>query len=1131
MSRSYLHLKFFFLIPFLASLNTSAQNIADLSSGKWHKLKITSNGVYKIDRNLFTAMGFDANSINPRYIRVFGNGGGMLPQPIAMPRPLLTETSILVQGESDGKFDDGDYILFYAEGADSYGFDAKRSIFRYEKNLYSDENYYFITVSDTPGARLTTAENITGSYPVISEFNDFAYHELDEHNELSSGREWFGEKFGTVSDVSLTFQLSNIVAGSDLKIVSDVMLQSYAPATFNLFLNGIHLADQSLGSIPAGSYSIKGHERRDTFLINDDLISAAGRNEQEAKYHFTKTAGFSQGYLDFILVNCRRALRLYGNQTIFTSEQSLENTVSTFSISAVSANTSIWNITDIYNPQVQKFETTGSNLNFSAVSSTLNNYIIFNDNIPAPALAGNVTNQNLRGLPAANLIIITHSDFESEAQRLAQHRRIHSNWSAHVVTVEQIYNEFSSGRQDITALRDFIKVIYDQDPQQLKAVLFFGRGSYDFKMRVANNTNFVPIYQSRSSLNPLETYASDDYFVFLEDHEGNWGERPSVQHHTLDAGVGRIPVSTAGQAQNIVDKIIKYETQQRSHGYWRKKISFVADDGNGVDEFDTLHQYHADVLANMIEDEPNGLDTKKIFMGTYKKTVRPNGETVEPMAEDIERAFDDGAVIINYTGHGSEKVWADERVLTEASIDELTNEFFPFLVTATCEFGRNDDPFQTSSAERSLTKKDAGSIGLVTTTRPVNAFSNFGLNIAFYNALLAKENGFYNHIGEVFRQTKNNSTSGVSNRNFTLLGDPSMHLALPPYSVNVTSIAAEDGSDTLKALSKVTVTGHIEDVNGIVSGYEGTVEALLFDKKEAFETTGRNDPSFKFEAWKNILFRGNASVKEGEFKLEFVVPKNISYAIAEGKLSLYASSESFPHAAGFNDDFKIGGTDAAPPADTAPPEIKLFIGDTTFTNGGYTTSDTYLVAHLKDNSGINISGYGVGNGLIAILDDEDQTFILNDYYVADMDTYKSGRIKFPLRNISPGEHHITMKVWDVYNNTSDASITFYVTDGRVIVVNEFAAYPNPIANNATIFFSHNLTGEDLETTLSIYTPGGILLGKHETVFENASTKVDLIEIDNVDKNLAPGIYFARLVVRSLSNGSKMERLTKLIILN
>lgn len=1131
MIRSYYHLALIVLIPFFVSIDVIAQDVADLSTGKWHKLKVTSNGVYKIDRNLFAAMGFNVNSVDPRNIRIFGNEGGMLPQSLATPRPALIETAIFVQGEADGSFNEGDYILFYATGADGYSYDVKHSVFRYEKNLYSDENYYFITVSDSQGTRLTSISNIEGDFPVINTFNDFAYHELDEYNELKSGREWYGEKLGSVSELALKFPLTNIVAGSELKIVSDVMAQSYAPATFKLFLNGVHVGDQPLGSIPAGSYSVKGHERRDTFLINADMVNATQRTEQEVKYQFTKTAGFSQGFLDFILINYQRSLRLYGDQTQFTSDESLDNAVSRFQISNVNGNVRIWDITDVYHPQVQNFSSSATNASFNAASSTLKNYIVFNDNIPAPTPVGDVPNQNLGGLQAANLIIITHPLFEQEANRLAQHRRSHSSWSVHVVNVDQVYNEFSSGRQDVSALRDFIKVVYDKDPQQLKAVLFFGRGSYDYKMRVANNTNFVPIYQSRSSLNPLETYASDDFFVFLEDDEGNWGERPSVQHHTLDAGVGRIPVVNPEQARNVVDKIIKYESGQRSHGYWRKRISFVADDGNSVDEFDTLHQYHADVLANMIEDEPNGLDTRKIFMGTYKKTVRPNGETVEAMADDIERAFDDGAVIINYTGHGSEKVWADERVLTEASINDLSNEFFPFLVTATCEFGRNDDPFQTSSAELSLTRKNAGAIGLVTTTRPVNAFSNFGLNIAFYDALLAKEGGFYQHIGEIFRQTKNNSTSGVSNRNFTLLGDPSMHLAIPPYNIVLNSIATSGGSDTLKALSHVTVEGQIEDVNGIVNDYEGIVEVVLFDKKENLETIGRNDPSFEFRAWKNILFRGNASVKEGRFTLEFVVPKNISYNIAEGKLSLYASSDNRAHAAGLSNAFKIGGTETAPIADSEPPLIKLFIGDTTFVNGGYTTSDTYLVAHLTDENGINISGYGVGNSLLAVLDDDSETFILNDYYSADINTYTSGKIKFPLRNLSPGEHNLTLKAWDVYNNTAEASISFRVTDGREIIIDQFATFPNPFTENATIFFSHNLSGDDLDTRLSIFSPEGVLLTEHEVFIENAETQVNIIEIDNRDKKLAPGIYFARLEVRSLSNGSKMNRVAKLIILN
>lgn len=1107
-----------------------------LHTGDWYKLAVSKTGVYRISYDLLRKMGINPGQINPQNIKIYGHKGGMLPQTAGIARPNdLMECAIAVTGQDDGTFDKNDFILFYAEGPDDYEFDVTRGIFHYASNLYSDQNFYFLTPDGDKGKRISIIENLPGDFPVITTFNDFAYHEKDEYNSESSGREWFGEKFGLLNSHTITFNLPGIVQGSTVKVVSDVMGQSYSDASFNLFINNVPIGEQKVTPIPNGRYSVKGLHRRDTFHLNADNVNVAGRPIQEVRYDFIKGTGASQAYLDFLLIDIERELALYDNQTFFLSAASTMNPVSTFKLTGVSADAQVWDITDHYNVQFQDFITSGINVTFSATTGDLRKWVVFNNSFPEPSFVSRINNQNLSALTTPNLLIITHPDFRSEAERLATHRAGYNNWTVQVVTVDEIYNQFSGGRQDVTALRDFAKILRDKDPDALKAILLFGKGSYDYKDRLLNNTNFVPTYQSRNSLHPLQTYSSDDYFAFLEDAEGSWMESPA-EHHTLDIGIGRLPVASVEHARNVVDKIIDYDTNQKTLGAWRKNIVFVADDGNREDDFTSLHQYQADQLATNIDQNHPAFDTHRLFMGSYKKNVQPNGETVPEMEDDIKRIFDQGALIINFTGHGSETVWTDENILNKATIEGLSNERYPFLVTATCEFGRQDDPLHISSAERSLTIKDAGSIGLVTTARPVNATTNFNLNEAFYEALFQQDAEGYATIGEVFRETKNNSTSGVANRNFSLIGDPSMFLAMPAYTVHVTSIQTASGSDTLKALSTVTAKGEIHDlVDSKAIDFNGIIEATLFDKKKEFVTIGKNDPPFEYSQWDNAVFRGQATVKDGAFEFSFIMPRNIAYQVGVGKLSLYAFDPGSGHdATGVDTELRIGGSEPNVPGDAMAPRIRLFMGDTTFVNGGITTADTYLVAKIEDENGINISGYGIGNSITARLDDDDASFVLNDYYVSEPDTYKKGIIRFPILGLKPGPHTITVNAWDVHNNPAEASISFLVTDGERIVIEEFGSYPNPFQENSTLFFRHNRSGDDLKAQLFIFNLSGQLIKSAEISIEESEYHINLIEFNafkESGKKLPPGLYLARLIVRSSTNGSKNEKVTKLILVN
>jgi len=552
-----------------------AQSPSVLSAGNWFKFSVTQDGVVKIDYNVLRNAGVNPDQINPKKIKLFAGSYGMLPQSNSTPRKEdLTEIPVYVSGESDDKFNPSDYVLFFAKGPDQNYYDNVKQVFHYENNLFSDKNYYFLTISDSNGKRITISENVNGTFPVIQTYDDFAFYETEKYNLLKSGRQWFGEQFDAVTEGTIRFDLSGIVENSDIKLVSHVMAQSITNTSFQVSINNTPVLTQPIDAIPNSSYGIKGRIKSDTIIFSAASVGATTRQNQDVKYQFTKgSPGISVGYLDFFLLSFKRKLALYGDQSIFRSVESTSNNTSLFEISATSG-VQVWDITNPDDAKNQLFGTTGSKITFSTSTNRLRTFIVFNPaNLKAPLFEVKVSNQNLHQLTSPELIIITNNTLINEAQRLASHREIHSGISAKVVTVEQIYNEYSGGKQDMTAIRDFIRDLQAQPASSLKNALLFGRGSYDYKNRVLGNTNLVPIYESRNSLSPLETYSSDDYFGFLEENEGEWNESPA-QNHSLDIGVGRLPLKNIEEAHDVVDKLIEYDLKITEASSWQNEFLF-----------------------------------------------------------------------------------------------------------------------------------------------------------------------------------------------------------------------------------------------------------------------------------------------------------------------------------------------------------------------------------------------------------------------------------------------------------------------------------------------------------------------------------------------------------------------------
>lgn len=1089
-------------------------------------MEFTSPGVYKIDHNTLNGLGFAPASVDPRNIAIYGNPGGMLPQSLAISGPSdILENAIRVVGEADGIFNENDYILFYVDEINKVDYDEVSDRFQVSKNLYSDKIYYYLTVKETDGKRLTSSQDMGANHPKIDWYHRLVFHENDETNLLTSGREWLGEQFNVQNVIIFNHSVSNLTPNQSIRLTTNVLAQSFSSSSMDIALNTTSVGELSFAPIPNTQYGIKGNIRSGDFSFPTSQIS---NGNLDLRFTYDQSgANNAVAYLDNYLIDIPTDLSYNGAPLVIRSPESLDQAITTYGISST-GDLQVWRITDPMNAQLQSSSFNNGEITFGTLSNELETFLAFDpDELPVPEVFEDISNQDLHGEPAVDFLIITHPDFLDQAERLANFRRANDQLSVLVSTVDQIYNEFSAGRQDVSALRNFIKWQYDLG--DLKYVLLFGKGSYDYKERTENNSNFVPTYESRNSIHPLLTYSSDDYFGFMENTEGQWLESSSGDH-SLDIGLGRIPATTSAQAKLAIDKIILYQTDQRTFGNWRSKLVFIADDGDN-----NRHQKDADKLTELIDTTFVEYNVEKIYLDAYEQVRLPNGE-VSPTAEEaIIDAVNDGALIVNFTGHGSESGWMQEQVLTFDLMEEWNNTFtLPFVVTATCEFGRNDDPNTFSGAENLLFKNVGGAVSMVTTARPVFSSTNFDLNLALYGSILKRESGQYQRLGDVIRFTKNNSLRGSLNRNFILLGDPSMRLSYPSKTIEVIEIngSSPTEGDTIKALQHVVVSGQVLESNSIDASFNGELNFSLFDKVNGKQTLGSDGDAFSYLERDNELFRGTGKVENGAFEIEFIVPKNIDYSFGNGKIVMYAVNDaSETDALGTSINFVIGGTADNITADNIPPTIKIFVNDSTTAIQGEYDPDVTFILKLFDESGINISGNGLGQHINLSINDS-VSFNLNEFYDANLDDFRFGNLFFDIDGLHPGLNSIEVKAWDTHGNSNVLLQDLYIGENssNLTVINN---QPNPFREETQFSIQHLLSGENLEVGIEIRNTNGepVTAIFNEILRADETIAVPWSGTNNNGQKLNPGIYIYTIKIYSKTSGKSGVKRQKLIISN
>lgn len=1126
------------------AMQVSTVTTSELSSGTWYRIGVANTGIYKLDQAFLTNMGIDVTSVDPRNIRLYGNGRGQLPfSNYEAHYDDLKEYSIYVQGEADGVFDASDYVLFYGVSPNTWTYDTSDAHYHHHVHDYSDTTYYFICTDKGPGIRIQTqGSSLSAPTDTVASFDDYGYHEYDNENLIKSGRTWYGEKFDIISTYSFAFNFPNIETGDLAWCDVNMISREGTPNTYSMSCQS-NTATISIAAAQINTYYAPYAEvgNQDiTFTPSGPILTVT----------VTRNSSSGLGWINWIEVNVRRELRMAGSQMSFRDMRSVGfGNIAEYNFVSSSGTTSIWDVSDYGNPMIQTVSGT-SNMVWALPADTLKEFIAFeNNSYYTPTNYGAVANQNLHATEPVDYVIVAHPTFMSQAQELATIHADAESLRTVIVTPQQIYNEFSSGAQDVTAIRDYVKMLWDRaavPEDRPRYLLLLGDGSYDNKHRLPNNTNFVPTFQNYNGLGLTVSYVSDEFFGLLDD-SGEWDSSSDVGF--CDIGVGRFPVQTTEEAQGIVDKIRFYMTRQQpvinpascsndqcgNGGEWRNTVCFVADD-----EDSNTHMGQADQMATLVDTTYDNYNIDKIYLDAYQQEQTPGGERYPTVNEAINKRVDRGCLIWNYTGHGGEVGLAHERVVEVQQINEWENMCnLPLFVTATCEFARYDDPGRTSAGEYVILNSKGAGVGLLTTVRLVYSTPNFVLNRNFYRVVFEPLNGKMPAVGDVYQETKFLSGNSVNSRNFTLLGDPALILNYPKNQVITTEVNNQpvnmSQADTLRALSRVTIKGFVADTAGVqMAGFNGILYPTVFDKPATITTLGNDPPNapFIFKLQRNVLYHGKVSVVNGNFEFSFVVPRDISYSYGIGRVSYYAE-DGITDASGAYENIVIGGSNSNAPVDNIGPNIRLFLNDSLFVAGGITDENPKLYAIVNDSNGVNTVGNGIGHDIVAVLDEEtDHAVVLNDYYQASINSYQSGTIIYPFADLEEGPHTLSLKVWDVYNNSATVTTDFVVQSAQALRLSHVLNYPNPFTSTTSFYFEHNQCCTDFDAMVQVFTISGKLVKTINQHVYSEGYRSQAIEWDGTDDygdKIGRGVYIYRIYVRT-SEGLIAEHYDKLVIL-
>ena len=1073
-----------------------------LADHTWYKVGVTEDGVYRLDYATLQGYGIDVQQLNPSKIRMFGNVQGILPESNHAERyDDLSEIAIQVTGADDGSFDDGDQVLFYGQGPVKLSW-TEENRYQYERNPYTDTVYYFLCVdSDAEGLRIEDRASVPtdASHNKVTQYPDCYYHESEEFSPYASGRIWFGDLFtGIEGSKEFRMTLPGLLTSNSVWLETRVMGRSKPSASFNLSLNGEVLAEHHTIDVYADREYGKMYTLSQWASLEDEDVVL--------RYEFDSGAGNPMLFVDYYALTFWRQLRYRGQPMAFRLVPSqLSARILRVEIGGADALTQCWDVTNPICPIHQLTELKSGGMFFGLEGSSEQGYYLFGlDAAKTVASCRKISNQNLHGLEDAEFLIITPRVFWEQAQALAAFHLERDGMACEVVDVSEIYNEFSSGRVDPTALRDMIRMLYLRSEGHLKYVLLLGKGTHDYRNIKGINNNFVPTYEN--AYNPCSevgSMCSDDYFALMDADEGSNCEGK------VDIGVGRIPITTPEQGDAVLEKIKRYVDLDVMHGAWKNNHLFMAD--NDTKQYPT----YAEALGDIIDTVCPVATVKKLYLDAYPVVSTPSGTRAPLAHQALMDYFEKGFQVLSYTGHGGVKNLSGEWVLSLSDILSFSNfNRLPFIHTATCEFSKFDKPDVVSGGELLLLNPNGGAIALLTTVRPTQPMSNQSLSKSLCVHLYEREEGQSLRFGDIYRIAKSDPDYyKKSNIVYVLIGDPALRMTYPTHSVVTEQV---NGSELL------SIKGHIADVNGdLDTRFNGVLDVRLYDQKSQYKTLGQYDGPIDYAYYNDVLYDGKATVTGGKFKLEIPVPAVVGLGEGNVRLSYYAyDSIRKVDANGVYDAFHLEAPSGV--VDTQGPEIHLYWNTPEFESGDVVSPFGTLYADLFDEHGIYHYNVSIGRDIVLKSNlAECDNRILNDSYEPLLDDYRRGRIAIPVGELEDGTYEFTMRAWDTWNNPTEVEMMMIVE--RNTLLTQIRSFPNPFDDEVLFSFVDGEMTEDLDIQLEVYDLMGRRVAMTQEHTSAVAGVVPLIRWDGKGDGgyaLRPGVYAYRLTITDASGKTR-----------
>ncbi len=1098
----------------LQSIPVFCQEIA-LDNGDWYKIPIQETGVYSVDERFLRKHGIQTKNINPNFIRLFATSQKQLAQANANHIYGFMKEIPVECTDRDGKFDKNDKILFYAESPDLIYLDSSNQL-SHKIHYYEKLSYIFLKIDNQESLKIQADLNSTNTAEEITQLTHFEYFEPEYVNLLTSGREWFGEYFGF--SLNKKINIPGLVTETPIKIKSRILSNCYENTTLKVSANGDEIMQLPMKQI--------NYRRNDNFLryrrageyANDSTSFKSKSSSIDLKFELPPDLSAGSGaYFDYLEIEGKKSI-----------PATVENSFSGYYLNTGLPKNLKFKLNDdkirtwiIGNHLLINEAGKNENgfLNFTA-NSGLSKILLFSEKgILPPKDLVKVNAVNLLQMNVPELLIIHTVKLKDEAESLAQFRKTHDKLDAQTVDLESIYDYFSGGQKDPNAIRDFCRFLWLKEPTRFKYLLLLGDTSFDIKdnsgINFIDKSILIPTYESKESLEPIYSYSSDDYFGFLENHEGNWAEGYSENgiwysntsnDHSLDISVGRLPVKSLLEARQVINKLIRYGSTKETFGNWRNQITFIADD----DDLN-IHQLDAESFSSKASRLDSSIFVNKIYLDAYSQIKSPEGDRVPDGVKAFEKTINEGSLIINYNGHGSENGWTDEKLLTLGQITSWNNKFrLPVFFTATCEFGRYDDPYLVSGAELTLLNSRGGAAALMTTTRPVFSSTNYRINEAFYDALFNK-NISKQTLGDIFKQTKNNSIQGEINRNFSLLGDPSMRLVEPLNEIELVSLNDKNpDSISFGPHEIVKIKGKTSNSN-----FNGSINIRVYDKPTSQTTYGSiTYPKMNFNTLSNKIFEGNTEINNGEFEISFPIPPNLNSGLGNGKILFYAvNADSTSDISGGAKIRLSDKMDSLANIDVRGPQVELILKE----------NNTFLF-NISDESGINVTNYDI-DGAIRMIINDTLKIDLSSYYLSSSD-FRKGRIEYKYPNILNGNIKINFSASDTYNNKTDTSFSFFA-EAEILKIFDKLIYPNPTKNLITIQLSHNRPGSDMEFETSIYDLSGKLQFQQQDLCNLCENETEIgMNVEQFLNNSGSFIY--KIKVHEINSDKKVQTSGKLM---